>query len=353
MGQDQEMVSLFRAELELCKIKPDETLAVLTEGNDRDEVAQAFLAAARQIGADAFQVNVSKQGAGGIDNVGQNSLAADRGAIESLKRADIVIDLMFLLFSAEQVEITDSGTRMLLVMEPLDILKRLFPTEEQRRRVEAGEQRLARAKEMRITSGAGTDVTYRLGKYPVLTEYGYTDTPGRWDHWPSAFLCTSAYDDGVDGVVVIDKGDIITQPFLDYMRDPITLTIKNGYITGIDGDGVDAQRVRDYIASWNDPDAYAVSHIGWGLNELARWNYLRKSEPVMRGFGMDARSYYGNVLFSTGPNVELGGTNNTPCHLDIPLKGCTLWLDGELIVEEGNIVPDDMCVAGAMAQGVN
>ena len=68
---------------------------------------------------------------------------------------------------------------------------------------------------------------------------------------------------------------------------------------------------------------------------------------------MDARSYYGNVLFSTGPNVELGGTNNTPCHLDIPLKGCTLWLDGELIVEEGNIVPDDMCVAGAMAQGVN
>ena len=86
---------------------------------------------------------------------------------------------------------------------------------------------------------------------------------------------------------------------------------------------------------------------------MARWNYLRKSEPVMRGFGMDARSYYGNVLFSTGPNVELGGTNNTPCHLDIPLKGCTLWLDGELIVEEGNIVPDDMCVAGAMAQGVN
>ena len=50
--------------------------------------------------------------------------------------------------------------------------------------------------------------------------------------------------------------------------------------------------------------------------------------------------------------MELGGTNNTPCHLDIPLKGCTLWLDGELIVEEGNIVPDDMRVDGAMAQGV-
>lgn len=353
MGSNQDVVALFQAELELCKVTPDETLVALTEGNTRGDIAQAFLSAAERIGANAFQVDVPKRTAGGIGNVGQNSLAANRAAIDALKRADIVIDLMFLLFSPEQIEITDSGTRMLLVMEPLDILKRLFPSEEQRRRVEAGERRLANAKEMRIASRAGTDVTYRLGKYGVLTEYGYTDTPGRWDHWPSGFLCTSAEDDGVNGVVVIDKGDIITQPFLDYVREPITLTIKNGYIVRIDGDGLDAQVVRDYIASWNDPRAYAVSHIGWGLNELARWNYLQTSAPHLRGFGMDARSFYGNVLFSTGPNVELGGTNDTPCHLDIPLRGCTLWLDAEQILAAGQVVPDDMRVSGAVAQGVS
>jgi len=137
------------------------------------------------------------------------------------------------------------------------------------------------------------------------------------------------------------------------MGEPITLTIEKGYITNIDGEGADVQSVRDYIANWSDPNAYAVSHIGWGLNELARWDYLQTTEPEMQGFGMDARSFYGNVLFSTGPNVELGGTNNTPCHLDIPLKGCTLWLDGELIVEQGNIVPNDMRVDGEMAQGVS
>ena len=352
MSQNQEMISLFRHELELCKLRPEEILAVLTEGGERSEFANAFLAAAEEIGATAFRVDVAKATEGGLENAGQTSLAADRPAIEKLKEANIVIDLMFLLFSKEQIEITDSGTRMLLVMEPFDVLKRLLPNEDQRSRVEAGERRLEKAKEMRITSEAGTDVTYKLGKFPVLTEYGYTDKPGRWDHWPSGFLATSAFEDGVNGVVVIDKGDIIAQPFMEYMQGPITLTIKDGYIKNIQGPGDSAKRISDYIASFNDPDAYAISHIGWGLNELARWDYLDKAEPEIRGWGMDARAYYGNVLFSTGPNVELGGTNNTPCHLDIPLKGCSLWLDGELIVERGIVIPKDMQVSGVDAQGI-
>ena len=62
--------------------------------------------------------------------------------------------------------------------------------------------------------------------------------------------------------------------------------------------------------------------------------------------GMDALSFYGNVLFSTGPNSELGGTNDTPCHLDMPLRGCTLTLDGEIIVKDGDVVPKEMRANG-------
>ena len=57
---------------------------------------------------------------------------------------------------------------------------------------------------------------------------------------------------------------------------------------------------------------------------------------------MDALAYYGNVLFSTGPNSELGGDNDTPCHLDMPLRGCTLTLDGQVIVKDGNTVPKEL-----------
>lgn len=118
----------------------------------------------------------------------RTSITGNRPAIEALKSSDIVIDLVGLLWSAEQNEITQTGTRMLMVREPLEVLQRTFPRKSLRRRVEAAQEMLAAAEELHITSAAGTDVTYQLGTYPVLTQYGYTDTPGRWDHFAGGFL---------------------------------------------------------------------------------------------------------------------------------------------------------------------
>jgi 2,5-dihydroxypyridine 5,6-dioxygenase len=58
--------------------------------------------------------------------------------------------------------------------------------------------------------------------------------------------------------------------------------------------------------------------------------------------GMEIRSFYGNVLFSTGPNGELGGTNDTACHVDVPMRNCSLFLDDTPIVVDGDIVVDDL-----------
>jgi 2,5-dihydroxypyridine 5,6-dioxygenase len=110
-------------------------------------------------------------------------------------------------------------------------------------RVEVGAERPARAGSMRITSLAGTDVTYRLGVYPTVSEYGYTDTPGRWDHWPAAFVFTGGADDGVDGV--LSPGDVLL-PFNTYVQTPVTLTIEQGFITDIRG-GLDAELLSSYI----------------------------------------------------------------------------------------------------------
>ena len=141
---DAAMVSLFKAELELCKVVPGQTLAVLSEGETRADYAQAFLLAAQQLGATSFHVNLPPrmQFGGFAGNMGKTSLAGNQPAIEALKGADIVIDLMFLLFSEEQIEITNSGTRMLLVLEPLEVLIRMLPNEDLRRRVEFGQQLL-------------------------------------------------------------------------------------------------------------------------------------------------------------------------------------------------------------------
>ena len=58
--------------------------------------------------------------------------------------------------------------------------------------------------------------------------------------------------------------------FKRYVEAPITLTIRRDYVTAVEGAGTDAALFRGYLGAWNDPEAYAVSHVGWGLNRRAR-----------------------------------------------------------------------------------
>jgi 2,5-dihydroxypyridine 5,6-dioxygenase len=336
-------VEMCAKELELCGVREGESVAVLSQGDERQDYADAFMLAAQSLGATAFHVRLPEisttlVGDAGAWTVGATPLAGNRPAMDALKQADLVIDLMFLLFSKEQIEIQEAGARMLLCVEPIDNLARLFPTLDQRRRVETSEELIGKAKTFRFTNKAGTDVVYQLGPYGVMTEYGYTDTPGRWDHWPAGFLFTGGADDGVDGTVVVDRGDIIVTPFKKYVEDPIRITIEQGLMVDIDG-GFDAELLRDYIAGFDDPKARGIAHIGWGCNEKARWSGLANDR---RSIGMESRCFYGNVLFSTGPNQELGGTNDTQCHIDIPMRNCSAYLDDEPVLVDGEFVIEDL-----------
>jgi 2,5-dihydroxypyridine 5,6-dioxygenase len=266
----------------------------------------------------------------GAWSVGETGLAGNPEAVEALKNADMVVDLMFLLFSKEQMAIQAAGARVLTAVEPAPLLARLMPTTQLRDRVEAAAAVLRKAKTMRITSKLGTDVTYRIGIYPVVEEYGYTDTPGRWDHWPAAFVFTGGADDGVDGKIVLAPGDVLL-PFNSYVREPVTYTIEKGFIQDIRG-GLDAELIKSYMAQFNDPRGMGMSHVGWGLDHRAQWHGLTQFPG---GMGMELRSFLGNVMFSTGPNNELGGPNDTACHLDIPMRNCSLFLDDEPVVLDG------------------
>lgn len=334
--------NLFNAicleQLRLSGVHEGETVAVLSRGAERPDYADAFLWAAQQLGAATYHMRLPAPGsAKGAWAVGDSGLAANPLAVEALKAADMVVDLTFLLFSKEQFEIQGAGTRILTCVEPAPLLARLMPTREIRERVEVAYELLAKAKVMRITSPGGTDVTYRLGVYPTMSEYGYTDAPGRWDHWPAAFVFTGGADDGVDGQIVLSPGDVLL-PFNTYVQTPVTLTIEQGFIRDIRG-GLDADLLRSYIESFDDPRGYGMSHVGWGLDERAHWHGLTQFPG---GMGMELRSFYGNVMFSIGPNNELGGPNDTPCHFDIPMRGNSLFLDDELIVDRGELTVPEM-----------
>src|SRR5699024_538722 len=126
--------------------------------------------------------------------------------------SDMVLDLMTLLFSPEQGKILKAGTKILLAVEPPEILVRTVPTPEDKERVTSAAKQIEKAKSMRIVSAAGTDLYCPIGEYPAISEYGFVDEPGRWDHWPSGFVLTWPNEDKATGTIVIDKGDILIPP---------------------------------------------------------------------------------------------------------------------------------------------
>ena len=141
-------------------------------------------------------------------------------------------------------------------------------------------------------------------------------------------------ENSVNGKVVLDVGDV-NLTFKRYVESPVTFHIEKDYVTAIEGTGLDAELLRSYYAGWNDPLAYTVSHVGWGLNPGARWDSLVMYDKDQTN-GTELRALEGSFLFSTGANDF--ADRYTACHFDYPMRNCTVSLDGQTVVEKGELV---------------
>ncbi|MDO8280240.1 MAG: 2,5-dihydroxypyridine 5,6-dioxygenase, partial [Burkholderiaceae bacterium] len=185
-------------------------------------------------------------------------------------------------------------------------------------------------------SQAGTELEVDISgpDLPITRQWGFVDEPGRWDHWPSGFIACFPHDRTAQGRIVLNAGDVLL-PWGRYVQDRVSLTVKDGYITAIEGKGVDAFVLTDYFRRWKDPEVYALSHMGWGVHPAASWAALASYDPRTL-YGQEVRSVEGNFMWSTGSNRF--AKRETPAHMDIPMAGCTVSIDGQTVVDAGNLV---------------
>lgn len=341
-----ELTQLFAREFDLCNVREGEVVALLTTPSTRSDYVTAAGAAAQLRGCQVFQLTVPGLGwdlPGPVKGMGASvaSLAKASPMLEAVRaaaeRASFVVDLVpeTIVHVPLRDELRRAGSRILTVVEPPDVLERLFPSPEIKEIVEQVRSRIDSATQLHVTSKAGTDVTYSLEQTPPFTQYGYADEPGRWDHWPSALAVAYPTDGSAEGTVILDAGDIIF-PFKRYVESPVEMTLREGYVIEIAG-GLDAKLMRGYLESWSEPAVFAVSHVGFGLHPRAQWSamaFYEKDDSI----GMDGRCFSGNFLFSTGPNRFTGRL--VEAHFDIPMCGCDVFLNGEQLIEDGELLVD-------------
>ncbi len=345
-------IDTFEALLRRCALQAGETAAILGESLSRSELLEAMRHACARVGAQTFSLTLpslpAPHGATTpiIRSTGASvALAGIAPVVQALAACHLVIDCTVegLMHAPELPAILKgngvSQPRVIYISnEHPEALCRLLPDEALEQVVKAHSKRLRSAKAMHVTSAAGTDLRIALEGAPGGGNWGYTVKPGTMTHFPGGLVLAFPKAGSVSGHLVLGVGDV-NLAFKRYIEQPIALTIENDHITRIEGAGVDAQLMREYLAAWEARDghraAYAVSHVGYGLNAAARFDSMAMFDK--RDFnGTELRAAAGSFLYSTGANETAG--RYTLGHFDLPMKHCSVALDGTEVIHQGRLL---------------
>ncbi len=334
-------VKAFAAQFDRCAVDASTTAVVFSEDDSRPELVATSIAALEHLGAPVSTVVVPtplNPGPVPIRSTGASTaVAGDRSVIESLAAADFVVDCTVegLLHAPERSDILSLGARILMISnEHPEIFDRLSHDPTLCDRVTRGYEMMVAASQMTVTSAAGTDLVVDLSGAVVADSDETVVEPGGIAHWPGGLVLAFPAANTVSGTVVMAPGDV-NLTFKEYLRSSITVTLEADHVTDVAGDGLDAELFASYLAAWDEPEAYAVSHVGWGMNRACRWDVLPLYDKADIN-GTELRAFAGNFLWSTGANETAGRFCRG--HFDLPMRNCTVELDGEPVVVEGRLV---------------
>lgn len=331
------LAELFQMELELCKAKSGERVIVFTDDEYNQKFVEAWCEAADRIGADC--IDVGARFGPSIASVEESRLMQD-----VLKHADLLVqcltDSWRLEYSDYHNDLLRKDVRSLVCIDDGERLRRMFPSDKNviRRTVNAA-RLMRKAKTVRLTSEAGTDITMDKTGRKGSAEVGIADLPGKWDNMSAALASCAPLEDSANGVVVLKPGDVMRH-LGRVVTEPVRLTFKDGGIVKFEG-GVDARMLEDWLAQWRSEESYGTAHVGFGTDHRARWTtYLN----------MDWYCFLGSIHLDLGINIfdspiedcGLGGKNRAPSHMGLSMRDASYYLDRELLVEKGRFVHPEL-----------
>ena len=333
-------VDAFVQVLTLCRIGEEESIAVLAESGSRKLNLQLAELALGRLGLRHFRITVPTppppEGPIIRSSGASHALHGQHGAVAALAGADMVIDLTIegLMHAQQTREILSGRARILTISnEHPDILVRTVPERALGKRAQDAVDRCRAARRMTVRSDAGTDLIVSMQGARSFGVCGWADRPGVLAHWPGGLVACFPVAGSVNGRLAYRPGDM-NLTFKRYFETAVDLHLQDDYVTSIEGDGADAALMRDYFAGFGEREAYATSHVGWGLNARARYEALAMYDRRDIN-GTELRTLAGNFLFSTGANEF--ADRFTRGHFDLPMLGCDIALDGVPVVVEGRL----------------
>lgn len=192
------------------------------------------------------------------------------------------------------------------------------------------ESLLKGAKTMQVTTPAGTDLSFTVGGRHVFVRDGIVTAEDsgsqlffdRWISLPGGEVFLAPIETSANGKVVVPRGQCRFEPLTG-----VSFEFKDGKMEKFEA-AEGGECFTDSMAPYTGPKDM-FGGISIGLNPAL--------EVIDEGGDFRPSNAAGMVWISVGQNQLSGGANLEPGGFEFPLTGATVTVDGEVVVEDGQL----------------
>lgn len=294
-------------------LKKGEQFLVITDKNKRD-VGTAFFEVGKELGSEAVLMEMLPREINGEeppDMVASAWIKCDVFVCPTSKS---------LTHTRAREKAVEAGARgATLPGVTLDMMKRCIPVDYRKmeQRVANLCEILTRGNMVRVTTDAGTDLTFSIEGRPGEPDTGIYTRAGLFGNLPAGEAYIAPVEGTADGVLVVDGA------MVGIVEEPIKILFREGYAVEITG-GKEADELNKLVEQVGK-EARNCAEFGIGTNEAAK----------VTGNVLEDEKIFGTIHIAIGNNAHFGGTVDVPFHMDGIIMKPTVEIDGKTIIKAG------------------
>jgi leucyl aminopeptidase (aminopeptidase T) len=181
---------------------------------------------------------------------------------------------------------------------------------------------VSRADGVRITTRAGTDLSFSIKGRQAHPDHGIIPFKGGFTNLPAGEVYVAPVEGSANGLLAIDGSIADIWP----IRKPIKVAIANGFAAKA-GKGRQARMLWQLISA-HGRNGLNVAEFGIGINHQAK----------ITGNVLEDEKVLGTIHIAFGDNSGFGGKVKVPSHQDGIVKNPDVWLDGKRLMTNGKLL---------------
>jgi leucyl aminopeptidase (aminopeptidase T) len=184
-----------------------------------------------------------------------------------------------------------------------------------RNKIQKCAQKLTRAKDIRVMTKKGTDISFSVRGRKGFSDTGIYNYRKAFGNLPAGEACIAPLEGTSNGVIVVDA----SIAGWGKVKTPHRLYIKNGFLVKTEPD-----------------DFYKfLSRYGKKAKNLAEFGIGFNPKAKITGNVLEDEKAINTCHFAFGTNISFGGKIDAQVHIDVVVKRPQIYLDGKILKTGG------------------